>query len=65
MNQKVSALMVTGEKTWDMYLICDLFNERDADLILSILLGEEDDDNWYCRSEKVGVYSVKSAYLML
>lgn len=34
-------------------------------LILSIPLGDDDNDNWYWRCEKMGLYSVKSAYLLL
>lgn len=64
-NQKVISLMVTGEKIWDTDLIKDLFDERDADIILSIPLGEEDKDTWYWRREKMGHYSVKSAYITI
>lgn len=42
-----------------------MFNDRDANLILSIPLGDEIEDNWYWRHEKMGTYSVKSAYAVL
>lgn len=57
LNQKVFSLMITGERQWDIELINDMFNERDANLILSIPLGEEIEDNWYWRHEKMGVFS--------
>ncbi|KAL8154779.1 hypothetical protein AgCh_000219 [Apium graveolens] len=64
-NQKVSSLMITGDRQWDMDLISDLFNDRDADLIFCIPLGEAVEDNWYWRHEKLGVYLVKSVYAIL
>lgn len=64
-NQNVSALMVTGEKYWDNDLIHDLFDDRDASLILSIPLNNSNVDNWYWKAEKLGIYSVKSAYMLL
>lgn len=57
--------MTTGEGSWDTNLIHDLFIDRDASLILSIFLDDSEADNWYSKGEKLGVYSVKSAYLML
>ncbi|WOG87552.1 hypothetical protein DCAR_0206781 [Daucus carota subsp. sativus] len=38
-NQKVFALMKTGERAWDEDLIFDLFDRRDAENILSIPIG--------------------------
>lgn len=64
-NQKVSSLMLVGETVWDVDLILDVFDERDAELTLSIPLGENQSDNWYWRHEKMGHYSVKSAYILL
>lgn len=43
----------------------DNFNSRDTDIILSIPLNPESHDTWYWRQEKLGDYSVKSAYSML
>lgn len=57
--------MVTGEKVWDNELIADIFEERDANLILAIPLRSDMRDSWYWKGEKLGHYSVKSAYGML
>ncbi|KAL8098317.1 hypothetical protein AgCh_031185 [Apium graveolens] len=38
LNQNVSALMVTGENSWDSDLIHDLFDDHDAGLILNDLV---------------------------
>lgn len=46
-NQKVSSLMLPGEKTWDADLINDLFETTDADIILSIPLDSEHTNTWY------------------
>lgn len=37
-GQMVACLMVTGHYEWDVELVKDLFEERDANQILSILL---------------------------
>lgn len=39
--------MVTGQNQWDIDLINDIFNVRDADLILSIPLRQEDAYYWF------------------
>lgn len=57
--------MITGETQWDIDLIFDIFNDRDANLIVSIPLRNNESDAWYLRGEKSGVYSVKSAYDLL
>lgn len=66
-NQKVASLLQMGERAWDVDLINDVFNERDVDLIISIPLGGSDSDSdiWYRRHDKMGNYSVKSAYICL
>lgn len=64
-NSKVQSLMVTGERVWDNELIADIFEERDANLILAIPLRRDTEDSWYWKREKLGQYSVKSAYGML
>lgn len=62
-NNKVSLLMETDNLTWDVDLVRDLFNERDAEIILSITLNSSRSlDNWYWSFEKSGYFSVKSAY---
>lgn len=64
-NQKVVSLMHIGEKKWDLDVIHDIFEDRDVELILSIELGGNNKDTWYWRFEKMGHYSVKSAYIRL
>lgn len=61
-NVKVSSLRDLYENQWDIDLIRDLFEARDANLILSIPVNVEDKDTWYWKYEKMGNYSVKSAY---
>lgn len=57
--------MVTGERVWDNELIADIFEERDANLILAIPLRSDTEDSRYWKGEKLGQYSVKSVYGML
>lgn len=38
------------------------FNDRDANLIVSIPIRQSDADSWYWSKEKMGVYTVKSTY---
>ncbi|XP_062088870.1 uncharacterized protein LOC133795435 [Humulus lupulus] len=61
-NQSVDSLMIPGQAAWDEELVLDLFNARDADLILGIPLNGEESDRWSWRFDKMGMYSVKSAY---
>lgn len=61
-NQKVISLLDTVEGSWE---VLDLFEERDANMILSIPVNTEENDTWYWRREKMGSYSVKSAYSLL
>lgn len=56
------SLIITGERVWDNELIADIF---DANLILVIPLRSGLEDSWYWKGEKMGHYSVKSAYGML
>lgn len=65
MGKPVSSLMVTGEKQWDTDLIHDMFNARDASLILSIPLSNNESDYRYWKKEKLGSYSIKSAYVLI
>lgn len=53
------------ENSWDVELVADIFEHRDVNIILSILIDREVNDSWYWRKEKLGNYSVKSAYLIL
>lgn len=64
-NNNVSSLLVTGESRWDEDFIHDMFDARDANLILHIPLSQSADDTWYWRKERLGDYSVKSAYMYL
>lgn len=64
-NQTVSSLMITGEKRWDVELIADVFDQRDAELIVNIPLNDQVKGNWYWRKDKLGQYSVKGGYLLL
>ncbi|KAL8108560.1 hypothetical protein AgCh_024870 [Apium graveolens] len=64
-NQKVSSLLEIDSNSWDEELINDVFDSRDASLILSIPLNNDVEDTWYWRREKLGNYTVKSAYLMI
>nr|XP_017221408.1 PREDICTED: uncharacterized protein LOC108198150 [Daucus carota subsp. sativus] len=64
-GKKVSSLMETDQSRWNMELISDIFIERDANLILSIPLQRSMEDSWYWRREKMGQYSVRSAYAAL
>ncbi|KAL8133670.1 hypothetical protein AgCh_008927 [Apium graveolens] len=61
-GNKVVSLLAMDQNTWDVDLINDLFIERDANLILSIPVRRLDNDSWFWRKEKMGTYSVKSAY---
>lgn len=46
-DKKVTSLMVTGHNEWDADLVNDIFCERDANLILSIPLGCNQEDVWF------------------
>lgn len=62
-SANVSSLMMTESLTWNSDLVRDLFNERDARLILSITLNSSRvQDVWYWSFEKSGLFSVKSTY---
>lgn len=48
-----------------MDLILDIFDERDANMIVVIPPRNAESDTWYWRREKLGVYSVKSPYYVI
>ncbi|XP_060964189.1 uncharacterized protein LOC133033466 [Cannabis sativa] len=65
-NQTVNVLMTTEDVAWDVDLVRDLFNDRDANLILSIPLSlSRRADEWFWCWEKTGHFSVKSTYKQL
>lgn len=62
-DKRVSSLMEADNMTWDVDLMRDLFNERDAKIILKIPLNSSrQSDVWYWCFENSGYFSVKSAY---
>ncbi|KAL8091729.1 hypothetical protein AgCh_034115 [Apium graveolens] len=64
-GKTVSSLMVNGRLEWDTDLINDIFEERDANLILTIPLKPNENDSWFWNQEKFGNYLAKSAYATL
>uniref|UniRef100_A0A803QFT1 Reverse transcriptase domain-containing protein n=1 Tax=Cannabis sativa TaxID=3483 RepID=A0A803QFT1_CANSA len=64
-GKSVSQLMQVGNRQWDLEILQDIFIDRDINLIVTIPLHIEDADAWYWRNEKLGHYSVKSAYKVL
>lgn len=64
-GQKVSCLMSMTDDSWDVDVVRDIFNDRDANLILSIPLRRTEDDVWFWRKERLGHYTVKSAYAVV
>uniref|UniRef100_A0A803NG08 RNase H type-1 domain-containing protein n=1 Tax=Cannabis sativa TaxID=3483 RepID=A0A803NG08_CANSA len=62
-DRTVDSLMVMGERRWDVDLVLDIFNKRDADLIRSMpLFSSVGYDKLQWCFEKDGEYSVSSAY---
>lgn len=57
--------MVPGAHDWDYDLINDIFSDSDANLILFVPLNDTDMDTWFWSSEKLGAYTVMSAYGLL
>ncbi|XP_074326550.1 uncharacterized protein LOC141664498 [Apium graveolens] len=64
-NKKVSSLLCMNNQSWDLDLIRDIFDDRDAEIIMGIPLHVNELDKWYWRREKLGIYSVKSAYTII
>lgn len=59
----MASLMSIDMKRWDVYVVKDIFNDRDQRCILSIpLVADNIADTMYWRHELNGMYSVKSAY---
>lgn len=61
----VSSLMITGQSEWDMDVLVDIFDEREANIISAIPIHASEPDSWYWNKEKLGMYTVKSAYIAL
>ncbi|KAH9730036.1 reverse transcriptase domain-containing protein [Citrus sinensis] len=62
----VDSLMVPGQRRWDYDLIADVFNSRDAALILQVPLSvRQDDDCWYWLADPKGQFTVRSCYNLL
>lgn len=57
--------MVQDQNSWDEDLIHDIFIERDVNLILLIPLRNSNADSWFWNKEKLGQYTLKSAYGVL
>ncbi|XP_074368968.1 uncharacterized protein LOC141708989 [Apium graveolens] len=64
-HNTVNVLMNSESNSWHTDLVRDIFVERDVNLILSIPLNNAVADTWYWRFEKLGHYSVKSAYIAI
>lgn len=64
-GKMVSALLNEEHIQWDTDLIRDIFDDRDANLILVIPVHNRSADSWYWCKERSGSYSVKSAYTIL
>ncbi|XP_060960728.1 uncharacterized protein LOC133031275 [Cannabis sativa] len=62
----VSSLFDVSTRSWDVSLVQDMFNTRDAALILGIPLSSTaTEDCWSWTGDRTGSYTVKSAYAML
>lgn len=65
-NKVVNSLTDIHDTSWDIPLVHDMFNPRDAHLILGIPLSSlPNDDCWSWKGERSGSFSVRSAYDML
>lgn len=65
-NNNVTSLMCVDRRDWNVEVIRDIFNERDQEYILDILLKEDScTDTIFWNLEDTWVYSVKSVYKML
>uniref|UniRef100_A0A803NIV3 RNase H type-1 domain-containing protein n=1 Tax=Cannabis sativa TaxID=3483 RepID=A0A803NIV3_CANSA len=59
---RVRQLIQMNGASWDVDLVADLFNSRDATIILNTPINSGIGDNYYWKHENSGVYTVKSAY---
>ncbi|XP_019181633.1 PREDICTED: uncharacterized protein LOC109176682 [Ipomoea nil] len=66
LDAKVSSLMINQKQGWDVDIIKDIFNQRDADLILNTPLSRSNrDDKLIWMGEDRGNFTVKSCYKLL
>lgn len=62
----VNTIMVPGQRQWDTDLIADIFNTRDAALILQVPLStRQDEDRWFWLADTKGKFTVRSCYNVL
>lgn len=65
MNKRVETLFTPGQNQWDTDLIIDMFDERGINLIYAMSFSTFEKDSWYWKKEKLGCYTVKSAYALV
>ncbi|XP_062116553.1 uncharacterized protein LOC133830553 [Humulus lupulus] len=66
LGAKVSSLLKLDRDGWDMDVVNDLFNRRDAKCILSIPINPNRSiDSWYWSLEASGLFTVRSCYKSL
>lgn len=58
------SFLLDSDGNWDVDLVTDIFDCRDVNIILSTPLNNEFHDSWYWIRDKMGGYTVKSAYLL-
>ncbi|XP_074342410.1 uncharacterized protein LOC141679955 [Apium graveolens] len=61
-GQKVSSLFSMENNSWDIDLVKDIFDSRDASIILSIPVDKEVDDSWYWRNNKLAITQSKCPF---
>lgn len=64
-GKMVSSLFDVHGDYWGVDLLHVMFDPRDVQLIESIHIRRQEDDSWHWKCEKMGQYSVKSAYLSI
>ncbi|KAM6547817.1 hypothetical protein CsatB_019493 [Cannabis sativa] len=66
LHNTVSSLFSLEARAWDPEVVEDLFNNRDANLILGLPLSlNSGSDFWSWSGDRSGLFSVKTAYVML
>lgn len=65
-NVQVANLMKESKADWDDDVLKDIFNDRDTDLIKSIPISKNvQQDSWFWILEQSGLFTVKSCYRRL